>query len=81
VVVIQLRDSLGKVVIEQSARPAEDTYATTGWKEGEVLLDWHRIALPPGIAEGEYQLVAILREIGTNRPLGESPFAKIHLGR
>ena len=80
-VVIQLRDSLGKVVLEQSARPATGTYPTTEWNEGEVLLDWHSISLPSDIPTGEYLIVVLLRSAAQDQPLGEAGISKISIMR
>ncbi len=70
-VAVQLRDADGRVVLEQSSRPATDTYPTTQWSEGEVLLDWHDIELPRGWA-GKYTLHVVLRDAGSKEVLGEA---------
>jgi hypothetical protein len=80
-VVIQLRDSIGKIVVEQSTRPAEGTYPTTDWSEGEVLLDWHRIVLPPDIPSEEYQIIVMLKDILQDRILGEARLAATTITR
>ena len=81
VVVVQLRDSLGTVAIEQSARPAEGTDPTTAWNEGEVLLDWHSVTLPIDLPTGEYQIVVLLRNTAQGQPLGEASISKILITR
>lgn len=80
-VTVQLRDLLGNIIVKQTARPAEDTYPTTQWNEGEVLLDWHALALPTTIPDGDYQLVTLLSDAADNRLLGQAEFAKIHLAQ
>ena len=78
-VVVQLRDDAGRVVVEQSARPAQGTYPTMQWEAGEVLLDWHDLELPPDLAQGVYQIVVILREVAGERALGEARLSEIRV--
>jgi peptidoglycan/LPS O-acetylase OafA/YrhL len=80
-ITVQLRDAAGNVVVEQTARPAENTYPTTEWNEGEVLMDWHTLDLPSNLVEGEYSLVAILRDAGRDKLIGEAQFTKISVAR
>ena len=75
VVTIQLRDPFGKLAFEHAARPANDTYPTTDWDVGEVLLDWHDFNLPRDLAPGEYQIFVVLRE--RENPLGEIRIASL----
>jgi hypothetical protein len=74
---VQLRDANGRVVIEHSARPANDTYPTTAWNTGEVLLAWHDLPLPREMAADVYQIVVILRDTDTTRTLGETRLREI----
>jgi 4-amino-4-deoxy-L-arabinose transferase-like glycosyltransferase len=53
---LELRDEEGRVQVRQTERPVDGTYPTTEWREGEVLRDWHDLALPPEAPEGEYEL-------------------------
>ncbi len=76
-VAVQLRDAAGRVAFEHASRPANGTYPTTAWDAGEVLLDWHDLALPRELAEGEYRIVVLLREANTNQLLGETPVATV----
>jgi hypothetical protein len=59
---LQLRDSEGQIFLEQLGRPADDTYPTTNWEEGEVLRDWHDLPLPADIPQGEYELFVSVLE-------------------
>lgn len=77
VVAVQLRDLNGRAVIEQANRPAEDAYPTTRWSAGEVLLDWHDVALPATLARGEYRLVVLLRDATNREILGQVELATI----
>lgn len=69
-VVVQLRDANERAVFERAARPAQNTYPTTQWNAGEVLLDWHDFQLPHDLTAGEYRIVVALREANTARELG-----------
>jgi hypothetical protein len=80
-VAVQLRDDSNVVVFEQSARPAEGTYPTTLWNQGEVLLDWHDLILPQDVPFGDYQLAVVLREVGSKKMLGEANISKISIVR
>lgn len=71
IVVVQLRNTNGQNVIEQANRPADDAYSTTLWSEGEVLLDWHDIALPATLERGEYRIVVLLRDAVKRDVLGQ----------
>ncbi len=77
--IIQLRDLYGRVIVEHSARPANDTYPTTEWNAGEVLLDWHDLNLPLEMNEGSYQIVVILQDAVTAHILGEADIRQIQV--
>ncbi len=62
-IAVQLRDAANRVVLENSARPAAGAYPTTEWSAGEVLLDWHALALPADLPQGEYKLIVVLRTV------------------
>lgn len=78
-VTVQLRDISGRIAFEQSARPAADSYPTTRWSEGEVLLDWHDFDLPANLATGSYSITVQLRDASTNAMIGETPIASISI--
>ena len=69
--VVQLRKTNGQIAFEQAVRPANGTYPTTQWSEGEVLLDWHDIELPGTLLPGNYQLVVLIRN-SANKLVGET---------
>jgi hypothetical protein len=75
--VVQLRDSTGHVVFEQSSRPASGTYPTTQWNAGEVLLDWHDLTIPADFAVGNYQIAVLLRDSSTGASLGETGISSL----
>lgn len=77
-VIIQMRDTRGRVVAEQSAKPAQGTYPTTHWNAGEVLLDWHDLEIPPNLA-GDYTLFLGLRDALTTQNAGETMLGKISI--
>ena len=79
VVAVQLRDSAGRVAFEHSARPAADTYPTTQWDAGEVLLDWHDFLLPGDLARGDYHIFVLLRDAASRAVMGETAISKIQV--
>lgn len=80
-VVVQLRQMDGRVVLEQSDRPAAGAYPTPLWNVGEVLLDWHDLMLPRELREGEYTVSVILRNLTDETILGEAPVTTITVKR
>lgn len=72
---LQLKDTEGQVWLEQIGRPVDDTYPTTEWDEGEVLRDWHDLALPAAIPQGEYQV--FVRVLDGEELLGEAALGHI----
>ncbi|MCX7841317.1 MAG: hypothetical protein N2559_17925, partial [Anaerolineae bacterium] len=76
-VVVQLRDTNGRIAFERAARPAHNSYPTTQWNAGEVLLDWHDFQLPQDLTAGEYRIVVALREANTAREVGEFGIAAL----
>lgn len=69
---VRLQDAAGRVIIEQAGRPANGTYATIDWNEGEVLLDWRDLIIPADGARGEHQLIVGLRDAATGALVGET---------
>ncbi len=78
-VAVQVRDAAGRVAFEHSARPAADTYPTTQWDAGEVLLDWHDFYLPSDLARGEYKIYVALTDAATRATVGEAALSKIQV--
>ncbi|MBI5035490.1 MAG: DUF2079 domain-containing protein [Chloroflexi bacterium] len=76
-VVVQLRNSVGQIAVEQVVRPANGTYPTLQWDSGEVLLDWHDLTLPSHLSPGDYQLLASLRDAVSGQTVGETPISTI----
>ena len=66
---LELKDDHGEPWFLQQDRPVDGTYPTTEWDEGEVLRDWHDLAMPADMPQGAYQIfVGVLEE---ERLLGE----------
>ncbi len=59
---LQLSDEEGTVWLEQQGRPVDGTYPTTEWEQGEILRDWHDLALPANIPQGTYQIFVVVLE-------------------
>lgn len=81
VIAVQLRDVSGSIAFEHASRPANDSYPTTQWNAGEVLLDWHDLALPPGISEGDYRLFVLLRDASTGQTIGDTLISTVAVRR
>ncbi|MCX7839510.1 MAG: DUF2079 domain-containing protein, partial [Anaerolineae bacterium] len=77
IVAVQLRDGAGRIAFEHTARPANNTYPTTEWDAGEVLLDWHDFHLPSDLPIGEYQIFVALRDASTSTSVGETWIASL----
>ena len=58
VVVLQLLDRQGNVAAGLEAQPLDGRYGTQDWTAGELVRDRHVLDLPPGLAPGDYRLIA-----------------------
>ena len=76
---VQLRDPSGKILVEQASRPVNGTYPTTAWNVGEVLLDWHDLAIPEDFPTGEYQMAVVLRDATTRIVVGQAPVTTVKI--
>ena len=54
---VELRDARGQPVVQRTLRPGNDLYPTMEWPAGEVLRNWHDLAVPPTAPAGSYQLL------------------------
>jgi len=77
VVTLQLRDSNNRVVLEQTDVPAAGAYPTRLWQVGEVLLDWHDLALPASLLPGNYDLLILLQKSADHSSLGETKIGQL----
>lgn len=57
----QIGISLGDVIIESGA-PVHNTYSTTNWENGEVVIDWHSIRLPRDLSAREHPLILTISD-------------------
>lgn len=74
---LQVRDPEGQVRLERKGRPVDDTYPTTEWDQDEVLRDWHDLALPAHMQQGEYEIfVSVLRG---EELMGEAPLGRLQV--
>lgn len=76
-VAVQLHDSTGRIAFEHTARPANNTYPTTQWDAGEVLLDWHDFHLSSDLPLGAYQIFVALRDAVTHTPVSQTWIASL----
>jgi hypothetical protein len=68
-VFVQVLDAEGRLVAQSDAQPAGGALPTTSWLPGEVVLDEHRLTLPPGLPPGRYRLVAGMYLLATGERL------------
>ena len=58
-------DSTGPSWLERTSRhPVGGSYPTSRWQAGEIVGDYYRLALPPHLPSGEYQLLVSIGESG-----------------
>ncbi|TKJ30715.1 MAG: hypothetical protein CEE40_04275 [Chloroflexi bacterium B3_Chlor] len=77
VISLQLKDAEAQIWLEQTSRPVDDTYPTTEWEEGEVLRDWHDLALPPDMPQGEYEV--FVRVLDGAETLGDATLGQVEV--
>ena len=61
-------EAAGAPVAQHDGSPAAGQRPTGGWREGEIIVDPHEIALPPDLPAGHYMLIAALYDPGQERP-------------
>ena len=66
---IYLQGEMGRLGLEEG-QPFDGFYPTRLWPPGKVLLDRHRLALPPDLPLGRYQLAVGMRDPDTGEVLG-----------
>ena len=59
---IRLRDAQGTLEMEEETGPGGEGHLTSAWQPGEILRDWHDLALPATLPTGDYTLeLAVLQ--------------------
>jgi hypothetical protein len=53
---VHLVNEAGEIVAQADGTPSQGLRPTIGWREGEVITDSHRLAIPPDLPPGAYQL-------------------------
>jgi len=69
---VQLLDSRGQWVAGQDAQPLGGQYPTSRWQNGEIVADAFDLALPAGLAPGDYRVVTGMYEAASGRRLPAS---------
>ncbi len=77
IVRIRLQDAASRIVFEASSRPAQGTFPTLDWTEGEALLDWHDWTIPNGLSAGTYDLRVALCAAQDGAVLGDTELARL----
>jgi hypothetical protein len=70
----------GPPVAQHDGRPVEGFTSTTRWQDSELVMDDHRIQLPPGLTPGQYLIVAGLYDQDGNVPVAP-PAQTVDAGR
>jgi uncharacterized membrane protein len=55
-VFVHLMDEVGQIVAQGDGLPVNGFRPTTSWRQGEVIVDRHLLAIPGDLAEGTYAL-------------------------
>jgi hypothetical protein len=58
----QLRDEAGGIAYETTRQPYFDSQPASNWPPGTLVDDAYRLALPPGLAAGDYELAVQVAE-------------------
>jgi hypothetical protein len=66
---VQLLDAEGRLVAQSDSWPAQGALPTSAWLADELIVDEHRLALPKGMPEGRYRLIAGLYLLETGERL------------
>lgn len=62
-------DAQGNIVAQHDSSPLEGLSPTSDWPPGALRLDVHRVALPPSLAAGKYDLGVRVYWYGDQQPL------------
>ena len=70
---VHMLNGAGQVVAQHDGDPGGGYTPTSRWRAGEVIADRHRLALPDGLAPGDYLLKAGLYQFEPLRNLSTDP--------
>jgi len=76
---VRLLNAQGQTVAAADAEPVAGAYPTTAWRQGEIVLDAHEIALPAGLPPGDYAPLVIVYDPATGTERGRAELAPIAL--
>lgn len=68
-VFVHVVDQEGKLMAQQDGQPRDGRYPTSVWDPGEMVDDPHYLALPAGLADGDYQVVVGLYSVESGERL------------
>jgi hypothetical protein len=72
-VFVHLLDGAGQVVVQHDGDPVGGYSPTTRWRSGELIVDRHRLSLPPGLPSGSYALKAGMYRFPSLQNLSTEP--------
>ncbi|MGQ9674098.1 MAG: ArnT family glycosyltransferase [Chloroflexota bacterium] len=53
---VRLVDARGRSWVQKDCRPGQDTFPSSQWREGDLILDVHTLDLPPSLPPLQYRL-------------------------
>lgn len=66
-VFVQLIDANGNLIAQSDAMPSNGTRPTTGWRNGEYIVDSHRLTFNASAASGTMRLMIGMYDAGNNQ--------------
>jgi len=55
-VLVHLTEATGEIIAQGDGQPVNGFRPTTSWRQGEVIVDTHHLAIPADLANGSYDL-------------------------
>jgi hypothetical protein len=83
---LHLLDAAGQVVAQDDRQPCDNSYPTTSWQPGELIVEDRSIDLPPDLPPGNYTLSVVWYRASDNTrllvhsPAGQSVGDSLRLG-
>ncbi len=81
VVNLRLIDASGVEAAYWLGRPVHSSRPTNTWRAGQVVQDLWRLAIPPDISSGQYQLVLVVFDAQTQEEVKQTELTPVHVVR
>ena len=66
---LHLTDATGQIVAQDDRQPCDNSYPTTSWQPGELIVEDRSIELPPDLPAGDYTLSVVWYQASDNSRL------------